>query len=191
MSNYYQKALSGSGIKLSARNRAQENQKLEAVMRLAIVTLFTAAITSGAALAAEPTGDWQVEDGSAVIRVESCRGALWGVVAWERVPGRDERSGRPTLGSAVLINMRASSQTRWDGQIYNAQNGQTYNANVRMVGDNTLRVEGCVMGGVFCGGQRWTRVGNASGGTAQKNASGGSARNDVCSRVSELSGRAR
>jgi uncharacterized protein (DUF2147 family) len=120
MSNYYQKALSGSGIKLSARNRAQENQKLEAVS-LAIVTLFTAAMTSGAALAAEPTGDWQVEDGSAVIRVEDCRGALWGVVAWERVPGRDERSGRPTLGSAVLINMRASSQTRWDGQIQCAE----------------------------------------------------------------------
>jgi uncharacterized protein (DUF2147 family) len=160
-------------------------------MRLAIVTAFTAAITSGAAMAAEPTGDWRVEDGSAIIHVENCRGALWGVVAWEKVPGRNEQSGRPTLGSAVLINMRPSSQTRWDGQIYNAQNGQTYNANVRMVGDNALRVEGCVMGGVFCGGQQWTRVGIASAGTAKKNASGGNAQNDVCSRVSELSGRAR
>ncbi len=109
-------------------------------------------------------------------------------MAWEKAPGRDERNpnptlrGRPTLGSAVLINMRAvSSQARWDGQIYNAQNGQTYKANVTMVGDNTLRVEGCVLGGVFCGGQRWTRVGNGSGRGAQ---------NDVCSRVSNLSGRA-
>ncbi len=147
-------------------------------MRLAI-SAFLAATASGAAIAAVPTCDWRTEDGIAFIRVDYCRGALWGVVAWEREPGRDRRSGRPTLGSAVLMNMRPSSQARWDGQIYNAQNGQTYNANVRMVTDNTLRVEGCVMGGVFCGGQRWTRVNNPP-------PPGGGVRNDVCSRVSAL-----
>ena len=98
-------------------------------------------------------------------------------MAWEKDPGRDERSGRPTLGSPVLINMRASSQARWDGQIYNATNGQTYKANVRMVGENTLRVQGCVLGGVFCGGQRWTRVANGSG-------TGRGAQSEVCARVS-------
>jgi uncharacterized protein (DUF2147 family) len=134
-------------------------------------------------MATEPTGDWRVEDGSAVIRIDNCRGALWGVVAWEKVPGRDQRSGRPTLGSPVLINMRASSQARWDGQIYNAQSGETYTANVRMVSDNTLRVEGCVMGGIFCGGQRWTRVSNAADSAANSGASG--AKSAVCSRASE------
>jgi uncharacterized protein (DUF2147 family) len=149
-------------------------------MRLAISVFLAASMAGGTAMAAEPAGDWRTEDGSAIIRVDNCRGALWGVVAWEREPGRDHRNGRPTLGSAVLINMRPSSQqARWDGQIYNATNGQTYNANVRMVADNTLRVEGCVMGGVFCGGQRWTRVNNQP-------APGGGARNDVCSRVSAL-----
>jgi uncharacterized protein (DUF2147 family) len=150
-------------------------------MRLAIITAFTAALVSGAAMAAEPTGDWRTEDGSAVIRIDDCGGALWGVVAWEKEPGRDRRSGRPTLGSPVLINMRASSQSRWDGQIYNAQNGQTYRAHVSMVGENTLRVEGCVLGGVFCGGQRWTRVGNGNSTT------GRGRRSEVCSRVSQLS----
>ena len=149
-------------------------------MRLAIVTLVATTMVSGTALAAEPMGDWRTEDGSAIIRIDNCRGALWGLVAWEKEPGRDARSGRPTLGAAVLINMRASSQARWEGQIYNATNGQTYNANVRMVSDNTLRVEGCVLGGVFCGGQRWTRVGDANSTTGR----GG--KNDVCSRVSAL-----
>ena len=151
-------------------------------MRLAIATtLLTATFASGTAMAAEPTGDWRTEDGSAIIRIDNCRGALWGLVAWEKEPGRDKRSGRPTLGSPVLINMRASSQERWEGQIYNATNGQTYNAKVRMVGDNTLRVEGCVLGGVFCGGQRWTRVSEASGTVGR----GG--KSEVCARVSQLS----
>ena len=46
----------------------------------------------------------------------------------------------------------------------------------RMVNDNTLRVEGCVMGGIFCGGQRWTRVASAPE---------GSVKSAVCSRASE------
>lgn len=149
-------------------------------MRLATATLIATTMAGATALAAEPTGDWRTEDGSAVIRIDNCRGALWGVVAWEKEPGRDSRSGRPTLGSPVLINMRASSQARWEGQVYNATNGQTYNANMRMLGDNALRVEGCVLGGVFCGGQRWTRVSDGNG-TASR---GG--KSDVCARVSSL-----
>jgi uncharacterized protein (DUF2147 family) len=156
-------------------------------MRLAVVSvLITTTLANASAMAAEPSGDWRVEDGKAIIRIDNCNGALWGVVAWEREPGRD-RSGRPTLGSTVLINMRPSSQARWEGQIYNAQNGQTYKANVRMVGDNTLRVEGCVMGGVFCGGQRWTRVGNGSSGTTGRGTTGRGGQSDICSRVSNLS----
>jgi uncharacterized protein (DUF2147 family) len=157
---------------------AGENPELEAFMRRLVVTVFAATLTlaSGAAMAAEPMGDWRVEDGTAVIRIDNCRGALWGVVAWEKEPGRDHRSGRPTLGSPVLMNMRAASRARWEGQIYNAQSGQTYDANVRMVGDNTLRVEGCVLGGIFCGGQNWTRVANSSEGDAKS---------AVCARVSE------
>ena len=149
-------------------------------MRVSIATLVATTMVTGTALAAEPTGDWRTEDGAAIIRIDNCRGALWGVVAWEKEPGRDSRSGRPTLGSPVLINMRASSPARWEGQIYNAISGQTYNANVRMIGDNTLRVEGCVLGGVFCGGQRWTRVGDGNATTGR----GG--KSDVCSRVSAL-----
>jgi uncharacterized protein (DUF2147 family) len=140
-------------------------------------TIATCAAISSAAIAAEPTGDWRVEDGSAVIRIDNCRGALWGVVAWEKEPGRDKRSGRPTLGTPILINLRASSQARWEGQIYNPQSGDTYKANVRMVSDDTLRVEGCVLGGVFCGGQRWTRVASAPE---------GSAKSAVCSRASQV-----
>jgi uncharacterized protein (DUF2147 family) len=79
------------------------------------------------------------------------------------------------------MNMRATSQGRWDGRIYNARNGQTYNAHLTMRGDNSLRVEGCVLGGVFCGGQQWTRVSTTSGSGARNRG--------ICSRVSNLSGR--
>ena len=66
-------------------------------MRRAISTLCAAVLASTAARAAEPTGDWRVEDGSAIIRIDNCSGALWGVVTWEKTPGRDNQNPNPTL----------------------------------------------------------------------------------------------
>jgi uncharacterized protein (DUF2147 family) len=47
---------------------------------------------------------------------------------------------------------------RWDGRIYNAENGKTYTGNIRLKNASTLRVEGCAFGGLICGGQNWSRV---------------------------------
>ncbi len=65
------------------------------------------------ALAADPTGDWRVADGVANIRVAECNGSMWGVVAWEKMPGgRDtnnpdvSKQSRPTLGMPILIDMK-------------------------------------------------------------------------------------
>ena len=85
------------------------------------------------ALAADPTGDWQVADGVANIRVAQCNGNMWGAVAWEKEPGGvDEHNpdvtkrSRPTLGIAVLSNMKKKSGVdQWEGEVYNAENGAT------------------------------------------------------------------
>jgi uncharacterized protein (DUF2147 family) len=163
-------------------------------MRLGISIVCSSILAVATAHAAEPPGDWRVQGGAAIIRIDNCGGALWGVVAWEQVPGRDANNpnpalrNRPTLGIPVLINMRPTSDGRWAGQVYNGENGQTYSANIRMLGDNALRIEGCVLGGLFCGGQQWTRVGSVAAPQAKARTTGRGG--DVCSRVSNLSGRA-
>jgi hypothetical protein len=57
----------------------------------------------------------------------------------------------------VLQNMKPDGN-KWVGSIYNARDGRTYTAKISMRGDNTLRVEGCIAGGMLCGGQDWARV---------------------------------
>ena len=42
---------------------------------------FVVLLAPGSARAADPTGDWQVADGVANIRVAQCGGSIWGVVA--------------------------------------------------------------------------------------------------------------
>ena len=122
-------------------------------------------LSAGAASANEPIGDWLVEDGSAHIRIANCSGALWGVVAWEKKPGGVDadnpdpaKRSRPTLGLPILLDMKPVSATKWGGEVYNAQNGKTYKASITSLSPDSLRIEGCVFGGLFCGGEKWTRV---------------------------------
>jgi uncharacterized protein (DUF2147 family) len=118
------------------------------------------------ALAADdPTGDWRVADGVANIRVAECNGRMWGAVSWEKVPGgRDKnnpdvsKQSRPTLGMPILIDMKKKPGVeQWEGQVYNAKDGQLYNSTIRPIGSDQLEIKGCVLG-FLCGGETWTRV---------------------------------
>jgi uncharacterized protein (DUF2147 family) len=64
---------------------------------------------------------------------------------------------RPLIGMPVLIDMTPDNN-RWSGKIYNSKDGRTYKSHIEMRNANTLRVEGCAFGGMFCGGQNWKRV---------------------------------
>src|SRR4051812_9682706 len=124
---------------------------------------FTA--TLGTAFAADPTGDWMVADQVAHIRVAECNGSMWGVVAWEKTPGgRDSnnpdvaKQSRPTLGMPILIDMKKKpGADQWEGQVYNAKDGKSYQSTIKPVGADQLEIQGCILG-FLCGGETWTRV---------------------------------
>ncbi|HWL18090.1 MAG TPA: DUF2147 domain-containing protein [Bradyrhizobium sp.] len=117
------------------------------------------------AFAIDPTGDWRVADGVANIRVAQCNGSMWGVVAWEKeAGGRDSnnpdpaKKTRPTLGMPILIDMKKKTGAdQWEGQVYNAKDGQLYSSTITPSGSDQLEIKGCVLG-FLCGGESWTRV---------------------------------
>ena len=128
-----------------------------------LVTAFATSLTP--ALAADPTGDWRVQDGVADIRVAECNGSMWGVVVWEKVPGGHDKNNpdaskqsRPTLGMPTLLDMKKTAGIdQWEGQVYNAKDGQTYSSKIKPVDTDHLEIQGCVLG-FLCGGETWTRV---------------------------------
>ncbi len=135
------------------------------VMRTVAYSGMFLATGFASALAADPTGDWRVADGVANIRVAECNGSMWGVVAWEKTPGgRDKnnpdvsKQNRPTLGMPILIEMkRKPGVDQWQGQVYNAKDGQFYSSTIKPIGSDQLEIQGCVLG-FLCGGETWTRV---------------------------------
>src|SRR5205807_8094545 len=127
-------------------------------MRILLYSLIMLASGLASAKAADPTGDWRVADGVANIRVAQCNGSMWGVVAWEKQPGgRDSnhpdvpKKNRPTLGMPILIDMKKKSgAAKWEGQAYNAKDGQLYSSTITPTGAEQLEIKGCVLG--FLGG---------------------------------------
>src|ERR1700704_5316446 len=124
---------------------------------------FATGLTS--ALAADPTGDWRVADGVANIRVAQCNGSIWGAGAWELTPGGKDihnpdasKQSRPTLGMPILIDMKKKAGAdAWEGQVYNAKDGQFYSSTIKPIGSDQMEIQGCVLG-FLCGGETWTRV---------------------------------
>jgi uncharacterized protein (DUF2147 family) len=139
----------------------------KAIVRKIGYCAFFLATGMTAALAADVTGDWRVADGVANIRVAQCNGSMWGVISWEKTPGgKDTRNpdaskqSRPTLGMPILIDMKkkAGAADTWEGQVYNAKDGQLYSSTIKPAGTDQLEIQGCVLG-FLCGGETWTRVG--------------------------------
>ena len=91
---------------------------------------------------------------------------MWGVVAWEKQPGgRDtnnpdvSKKSRPTIGMPILIDMKKKpGADPWEGQVYNAKDGQIYSSSITPTDADQLEIKGCVLG-FLCGGETWTRVG--------------------------------
>jgi uncharacterized protein (DUF2147 family) len=142
-------------------------------MRLSVLLGCGLLLAATPSLAAEaPTGEWLVENGHGHVRIENCGGALWGVISWEEKPGGKDTEnpdpslrGRPTLGMPILLEMKPAtvsnwgrSEERWKGEVYSPENGKMYQSSIWLTGPDKMRIEGCVFGGIFCGGQDWTRV---------------------------------
>jgi uncharacterized protein (DUF2147 family) len=133
-------------------------------MRQISITVIGLLLAATPALAADPTGEWLVANGHAKIKIENCGKSLWGVISWESEPGGHDTNNpdpskreRPTLGMPILLDMKPSEPNKWDGHVYNAENGKTYDANISLSSPDVLRIEGCVLG-FLCGGEDWTRV---------------------------------
>lgn len=126
-----------------------------------ILAILALAAASPAALA----GDWRTQDGSAIVRVGPCGGALCGRIVRvldPRAPANDARNpdaalrARPLAGLAVLSGFARNGAGDLQGTAYDPQSGRSYRAYLDLDADGALRVTGCVT--FICRSQSWHRV---------------------------------
>ena len=132
-----------------------------------------ALIATAPALAAEPFGTWLTADKKGKVHIVNCGGALCGNLVWmdepidpdTNKPKTDKHNvdaskrDRPLLGIPIVLNMKLSATPeKWEGQVYNAEDGSTYSGSLTMTGANTADLKGCVLAGLICKAQTWTRT---------------------------------
>jgi len=137
----------------------------------ALLAVLLAAPSAQAQRASEPVGVWQTQAGDARVKISKCGGGICGVIVSLREPidpatGKpqvDNKNPNPALNSRPIVGLPLFSGMppvgpgKWSGQIYNADDGNSYASNISLAGPDTLKVEGCV--GALCGGENWTRSG--------------------------------
>jgi uncharacterized protein (DUF2147 family) len=104
--------------------------------------------SSAVSSSTSPLGVWLTEEKEGKVRIEECGSNLCGYAV-------DKKSNQN--GEQVLINMKPGKD-KWSGRIFDPNSGSSYDSTIALKGSDTLRVQGCAFGGMFCGGQTWTRV---------------------------------
>lgn len=143
---------------------------------LTAACLVSAAFLPGIAAAQDaardnsPQGLWLTENKRSVIEVKPCAKApdeLCGNIHWIIEGGMSHDSKnpdakmreRPMCGLQILWGFEKLGESRWgNGQIYKADEGDTYQAAMEMNDDGTLHVRGYVGIPLLGKSQNWTRV---------------------------------
>jgi uncharacterized protein (DUF2147 family) len=136
---------------------------------VAILTVWLGAAPAKAQAGNDANGIWLTQAGDAKVRVSKCSGGICSVIVWLKEPinpatGKpqvDDKNHNPSLAQRPMIGlplfsgMQPTGPSKWSGQIYNADDGNSYASNVSMIGPDSLKIEGCV--GALCGGETWSR----------------------------------
>jgi uncharacterized protein (DUF2147 family) len=147
---------------------------LRFLLRIAITVLMMAlGNQAGAAAPPDPSGTWLVEDGRARIRLERCgpsRERICGFIVWMKEPAdkrgqpyRDkenpdsDKRTRTLLGHQLIMGLQATTDGRFAGDIYNAEDGKSYSVSLWRESSDRLKLKGCLIK-FLCQTQTWQQT---------------------------------
>lgn len=124
--------------------------------------LITAALMSACLAApafADPAiGTWKTQvddDRYAHVKLRKCGSAICGDIVKTFLNGENYAS--PNLGKTMVIDMVPAGGGKYNGKVWRPSNGKTYIGKMDVAG-NSLKLSGCVAGGLICSKQTWTRL---------------------------------
>ena len=136
------------------------------LLAIFVLTFFTVSNAS----ASQIDGLWLTENKRAVIAISACENGdpICGKIHWIIDGGMqvDEKNenpefqNQPLCGLQILYGFKQNNaNNEWnDGKIYKADDGDLYNANIKQINADTLRLRGYVGIPLFGKTQIWKRV---------------------------------
>jgi uncharacterized protein (DUF2147 family) len=120
----------------------------------------------------DPSGVWATEDGRARVQVEPCgpaRDHICGYVVWLKPLPNDNKirvdsknpdptkTTRLVLGHQIMLGLKANADDRYEGEIYNNEDGKKYGVTIWLDSPTHLKVKGCLIA-FLCSTQDWTKT---------------------------------
>ena len=118
-------------------------------------------LVAAPASAQELEGQWTNYKKNVVVQVERCGTAYCGrvVQASAKAKAKARKGGTPNLiGTQILTGLKPVGEGRFRGKAFVPKRNIHATATVRQVSDDVMQVQGCVLGGLLCDNERWTRV---------------------------------
>jgi uncharacterized protein (DUF2147 family) len=120
-------------------------------MNLRIAATLAAVAFGATAVLAQtsPFGTWTRPSTGTKVNFYECSGKLCA-----KVTSSKDKSAE---GKVIISGAAKSGDNQWKGDLLNTEDGQTYSGVVTLEGPNALNLKGCLLGGVICKGETWTR----------------------------------
>jgi uncharacterized protein (DUF2147 family) len=136
-------------------------------MKPATLAAFGLLVLTGAARSqgqsSDPSGTYLSETGEFRVRVAQCGAAYCGTIVSVQGEAKDLNNPDPGMRNRSLVGIRMISNIQpsghdFTGQLYNPKDGKTYNGKMTFEGGNAMQLSGCVLGGLICRSQTWSKV---------------------------------
>ena len=106
-------------------------------------------------------GQWTNYKRNVVVQVERCGPDYCGRVieASAKAQEKARKGGTPKLvGTQILTGLKPIGDGRYRGKAFVPKRNIHATATVRQLSANVMQVSGCVLGGLLCDNEKWTRV---------------------------------
>lgn len=123
-------------------------------MRFEIAALGAVAVlacSATASFAASPNGTWVRPSTGTKVNFYDCGGKLCAKIVGVKDPAK-----KGTVGTVIMSGATKTGDNKWEGDLLNTDNGNTYSGYVTLSGGG-LKLQGCALGGLVCTGETWQR----------------------------------
>ena len=132
-----------------------------AVIAAGLLSVGLPAQAQGASSGAQTFGVWSNPKGSVHVEIKPCGAGACGYVVWANDKAkRDAREGgtQNLVGLQVFRDLELDRNGVWRGKVFAPDMNRTFSGTAQQIDATRLRAKGCVLGGLICKSQVWTRV---------------------------------
>lgn len=119
---------------------------------------------AGGTVADPAVGLWSNPKGTLSVRTRRCGAQLCATVvhASAKAQAKAAAAGVPDLiGTELFSNYRPAGERDWSGTLYVPDRGKRVASKLQAADGRTMKVSGCLVGGLVCKSQIWVRMDGA------------------------------